>query len=266
MSSKTNQSIGTIKSVFADAADDGIVSEANKDLMCVSLDDNILAGCDGLNIDDIEATEVVLVSLLIDDSGSMDSRIADTLAGQHAMLDSLSGSKQKDSFLFGMWTLNRSQPYHSYVKLENVLKLSENDYQPNGGTPLCDRWFEMLTANVAYAQQLRSSGIAVRSIAVVITDGDENESRRFHEAECAALAKDLLKSEQFILGFVGVGDEAYFRGEALKMGFPDGGILTAKDGPSAMRKVFNVVSQSVIRASQAKIDPAAAQNNFFNVN
>lgn len=70
--SKSKIDIGTAKSIFAEAANEGLISLPTRDLMCVNLDDAVLAGCAGINPDDIEATEVTLVSLLIDDSGSMD--------------------------------------------------------------------------------------------------------------------------------------------------------------------------------------------------
>lgn len=261
MSSKPT--VPMIASVFADAADDGLISLNNKDIMCAGLNDQILAGCDGMDIDELDATEVVLVSLLLDDSSSMCGRVDAAIQGQQAMLKALEESKQKDSFLIGMWALNKNDPYHSYVKLEDAVKLDNSNYQPIGMTPLYDRWYEMLASNVAYAQQLRASGTMVRSIAIVITDGNENDSHRFNDLDCAKLAADLLASEQFVLAFVGAGDDDYFRYMAKKMGIPDGAVLVVGDSPSDMRKIFQIVSQSVIRASQAKIASGAVQNSFF---
>ncbi len=255
--------IGTVKSVLGSAVDDGIISLPVRDLMCVSLDDHVLMGCDGMDLDEIEATEVTLVSLLIDDSGSMCDVVDAVIDGQNSMLKALIDSKQKDSFLLGMWALNRIGPYHSYLKIENVEKLDHVNYYPGGHTPLFDKWIETLSANVAYAQQLRDSGTSVRSIAVVITDGQDFGSRKHTAKDCATLAKDLLDSETFVLAMVGLGDHG-FKDVAREMGFPAGAVLEAGNTPSDVRRVFQLVSQSVIRASQVKVDPKSAQNNFFN--
>lgn len=263
MTGMSKMTKATVKSVFADACAEGVLSTLSKDMLCVSLDDNVLAGCAGVDLDDIEATEVTLVSLLIDDSGSMGGFEKAVADGHKELLDALRGSKQKDSFLVGMWALNRPDPYHSYVKVDDAVKLDGRNYRPNGGTPLVDRWMEMLAANVAYAQQLRASGTAVRSIAVVITDSEDNMSRRFSVADAKRLAEDLLKSEQFILAMVGMGNEAEFRGMARQMGIPDGSVLVAGKTASEIRKIFRLVSQSVIRASQAQVNPVSAQNAFF---
>ena len=58
-------------------------------------------------------------------------------------------------------------------------------------------------------------------------------------------------------------DETQFRLIAEEMGFPDGAILTVDSTPSEIRKIFNMISQSAIRASQKAVS-AAAQNSFFN--
>lgn len=263
MTSKSKITKATVKSVFAAANAEGVLSGASKDLLCINLDDNVLAGCAGVDLDDIEATEVTLVSLLIDDSGSMGGFEKAVIDGHKELLDALKGSKQKESFLVGMWALNRGVPYHSYVKVDDAEKLDGRNYRPSGGTPLVDCWMEMLAANVAYAQQLRASGTAVRSIAVVITDSEDNMSRKFRVADAKMLAEDLLKSEQFILAMVGTGVESTFRDMARQMGVPDGSVLVAGKTASEIRKVFRLVSQSVIRASQANVNPVSAQNAFF---
>lgn len=261
--SKSKIDIRTAKSIFAEAAEEGMISLPTKDLLCVNLDDAVLAGCAGVNPDDIEATEVTLVSLLIDDSGSMAGLEDAVISGERTMLEAFGRSKQSDSFLVGMWALNRPVPYHSYVRIADAVRLDRRNYQPEGMTPLCDRWGEVLSANVAYAQQLRANGTSVRSIAVVITDSYDNASHKFTTRDCARIAKDLLASEQFILAMVGVGSEADFRVMARTMGLPDGAVLLSAATASDMRRAFQLVSQSVIRASQAAISPSKAQSQFF---
>jgi len=260
----SDATIGSLKSVFDDAEDDGILSAATKDLMCVSLNDNVLAGVAGTDIEDLDVTEVTLVSVLIDDSGSMWGRADAARKGQHDMLLAFIDSKQNDSILLGQWAMCLDDPYHSYVPVDQATKFDSNNYKADGSyTPLYDRWAEVLMANVAYAQQLRATGTPVRSVAVVITDGWDNGSRKFTANKCAQIAKDLIASEQFVLAFIGVGDDVDFRTVGLSMGIPDGAILLAGSSPSEMRRVFRMLSQSVIRASQTAIDPSAAQNTFF---
>jgi len=250
----------SLDNIFNEANDDGIISAAVKDLMCVNFDNDILNGAQ--DIEDLES-EVTLVTLLMDDSGSMFPMIQEAIAGQNEMLSALSKSKQKDSILIGQWAMNMGAPYHSYIPVDKATVFDSQNYVPDNMTPLYDKWYEALAANVAYAQQLRASGTMVRSIAIVLTDGQDNASRKFRAPDCKRLADDLLNSEQFILAFIGVGNEADFKTIASKMGFPSGSVLLAQATPSEMRKVFRMLSQSVIRASQTSVNHNTLQNGFF---
>ncbi|MCP4502820.1 MAG: hypothetical protein GY822_23010 [Deltaproteobacteria bacterium] len=74
---------------------------------------------------------------------------------------------------------------------------------------------------------------------------------------------DLLASEQFVLAFVGVGNDGNFKKVARDMGVPKDCILVEKDATAAgMRKVFQMVSQSAIRVSQGAIAPGAHAGFF----
>src|SRR5262249_12323742 len=140
--------------------------------------------------------------------------------------------------------------------------LDKKNYQGCGSTRLYDTWCDALAANIAYAQQLRGSGTPCRSIVVVITDGEDCGSTR-KVSDCARLSRDLLASEQVILAFVGVGNETDFRRVARQMGIPDGCVAVQKDATgSGLRKVFQMVSQSAIRASQGKVQPGVNAGFF----
>ena len=102
----------------------------------------------------------------------------------------------------------------------------------------------------------------MRSIVVVVTDGEDVGSKRAARS-CKKLAEDLLKSEQFLLAFVGVGADVDFQQVARSMGFPDGSVLVQKDAtPGGLRAAFQMVSQSAIRASQGRIAPGANAGFF----
>ena len=97
---------------------------------------------------------------------------------------------------------------------------------------------------------------------VVITDGEDVGSTR-GTSQCARLSKDLLASELFTLAFVGVGSDVDFEKVAKAMGVPQGSILVQKDATaSGLRRVFQLVSRSAIRASQGRVQPGAAAGFF----
>jgi uncharacterized protein YegL len=223
-----------------------------------SLGPVVVAGAAGMDLEDITASDVTLITMLIDSSTSiaqagLEQAVRD---GQNALLDAFDASREKESILVATWTFDSDvKVVHSYVPVDDAARLDAASYRAAGATHLYDTWCDALAANVAYAQRLRDGGTPCRSIVVVITDGEDCGSRR-SAADCARLSSELLASEQFVLAFVGVGDDVQFRAVAKRMGIPDGSVeVQAQATAAGMRKVFQMVSQSAIRASQARIGP-----------
>jgi hypothetical protein len=225
----------------------------------------VIAGAAGTALENITASDVTLVTVLIDASSSiahakLEQAVRD---GQNALIDAFAGSKEKDSILLALWTFNDSpKVVHSYVPVGDATRLDAKNYRGSGTTTLYDTWCSALAANVAYAEKLRDSGTPVRSVVVVITDGADCGSKR-RPADCERLSRDLLASETFVLAFVGVGQDADFRKVARAMGVPDGCIEVQTDAtPSSLRQVFQMVSRSAIRASQGLVKPGANAGFF----
>lgn len=255
---------GPLNALLASATSDGILSAGTSAMLSGHLGKVAIAGADGRAAEDIIATDVTLVTILIDASSSIgSSRLEKAVRdGQNALVDALATAKEEDSVLLALWTFNQDMVVvHSFVPVADAVRLDTTNYRPFGSTLLYDTYCEALGANVAYAQRLRDGGTPCRSIVVIVTDGEDVGSQR-RAAECARLSQDLLASEQFILAFVGVGGSD-FEGIAQAMGIPKTNVLVQKDAtPSGLRRAFHMVSQSALRASQGKIVPGAA-GGFF---
>jgi hypothetical protein len=254
-----------LNALFASAVADGVMSAETSSLLTGNLGKVVIAGAAGTNLEDIVASDVALITVLIDASSSIAERGLEQAVreGQNQLVDAFCGSKEKESLLMALWTFNGdTNVEHSYIPVEEATRLDSKNYRGAGSTKLYDTWCDALLANIAYAQRLRDGGTPCRSIVVIITDGEDVGSRR-SSAECAKLSRDLLASEQFVLAFVGVGSDVNFHAVARSMGVPDGSISVQKDAtPSTLRKVFLMVSQSAIRASQARIQ-VGANAGFF---
>lgn len=243
----------------------GVLSAQTSTLITGNLGGIVLAGAAGKALEDITASDVTLVTLLIDASGSIADRGLEQAVrdGQNALLDAFGGAKEKDSVLLALWTFNGDQKVlHSYVPVEDATRLDAKTYRAGGATRLYDTWCDALTANVAYAQRLRDGGTPTRSVVVVVTDGEDVGSTRTSPT-CAKLSKDLLASELFTLAFVGVGKDTQFELIAAAMGVPVGCVHVQRDAtPSGLRKTFQLVSKSAIRASQGKVAPGVNAGFF----
>lgn len=240
---------------FDSAVEDAVITVESASI--IDVNDNVLAGMNGMDIDDIEVSEVTLVTVLVNDSSSIEyGGLTDAfIEGQNELIDALANSKASDSIMFAQGQFNYGV-LHSYVPIEDAERLNSSNFRPSGMTPLYNHYIEALGANIAYAQMLKENGTPVKNIFIVITDGaDVNSSKR--DIDCNTLTKDLLMSEQFVIGFIGAGNEADFRQVAKDMGIPDKSILEVDASSKAIRDAFNLASKSAIKASQGIIDPNA---------
>jgi uncharacterized protein YegL len=256
---------GDLRHLFAGAVDAGTWSADTSALLTGNLGAVIIAGAAGTALEDITASDVTLITVLIDASSSIAARNLEQAVreGQNALVDAFAGAKEATSILMALWTFaDTTEVVHAYVPVGDAARLDRKSYRAHGSTRLYDTWCDALAANVAYGQQLRDGGTPCRSVVVVITDGEDCGSRR-SAGDCAKVSRDLLASEQFILAFVGVGDDVDFHAVAKSMGVPDGCVAVQKDATaSQLRRVFQLVSQSAIRASQGRIQPGAGAGFF----
>lgn len=206
----------------------------------------------GVDVGDVTASEVVLVTLVIDDSSSIRFVQGNTEAvreGHNGILAALDGSKAKDGILCHTRYLNKGVLY-AYCALKDAPKMDPTNYDPNGGTPLYDQILVALGSVVAKTQDFEDNGVSVRSVTAIITDGANTEGRAT-PANVKALVEDMLKTEKHIICGVGIADGTTdFKQVFSDIGIRDEWILTPANDPKSIRKAFAVVSQSALRASQ----------------
>lgn len=218
-----------------------------------TLGPDIQEGLGDIELDDITTSEVVLVTLLIDDSSSIRFICGNTEAvrsGHNLVVDALQGAKQSASVLINCRQLNTGVTY-PYVLLDNAQRLDTSNYSPSGGTPLYDQIAVTLTGVAAKMAEFEQGGVAARAITVIVTDGSDQGSRQHTAASVKKIVAGLLTTEQHIVAGVGI-DDGYTDFAAVfgDMGLLNEWILTPSNSPSDIRRAFQTVSQSAVRASQ----------------
>lgn len=241
-----------IKKLLEDAHTTGALSAKSlATLDVVDVGAQIQAGL-GCSIDDVIASEVVLVTMMPDDSQSIAAaNNTDAVRdGHNFVLEALRGSKQSGEVLAHTRYLNGSV-LCPYTALDHAVAMTPANYHPNLGTPLYDQTAVVLGTVIAKAQELQQAGIAVRTITLLITDGADYCSSRCKPADVAAIVADMLAHENHIVAAMGISDGATdFSAVFRSMGIPDRWILTPGNSASEIRRAFAVFSQSAIRASQ----------------
>ena len=246
-----------VKKLLAEAQ---LSKQALDALDVVDVGAQIQAGL-GVTIDDVAASEVVLLSMMPDDSQSI-AAAGNTEAvrdGHNFVLDALATSKQSGEVLAHTRYLNGDVLF-PYTALAHAVKMTPANFDPCHGTPLFDQSVVLLGTVIAKAQELAQAGIAVRTVTLIITDGGDYGSTRCRPADVAAIVADMLAQENHIVAAMGIRDGSTdFKKVFRSMGIPDRWILTPGNSASEIRRAFQVFSQSAVRATQG-----AALGGFSN--
>lgn len=240
---------------------------ATKVLKVVDIGKQIEAAL-GVRVGDVASSEVVLVSKLIDDSGSIrfGSNAQLVRDGNNLVDESLKATKQADSILAHTKYLNGTILY-DYRPIQGVPEMTSQNYDPNGGTPLYDQTVVFLGTVLAKTQEFLDNGVAVRTISLIVSDGADQHSNRYNERHCAQIVRDMLKPENrmHIIAAMGIDDgRTDFRKVFSDMGIPDEWILTPGNSAHDIRKAFQLFSQSAVRASQAAHFSSTSLDGFTN--
>ena len=244
----------------------GTLSKTSAKVLAVpDLGQQIQAGL-GVAVEDVPASEAVLVTMMPDDSGSIRfSGNADAVrTGHNLVIDSLCRCKQSDDVLVHTRYLNGDVLY-PYTTLDGAARMDPTNYDPVHGTPLYDQAVVLLATVLAKSQEFADHGVPVRTVTLLITDGADAHSCRADASHVRALVEDMLRTEMHVVAGMGIDDGATdFRQVFRDMGIPERWILTPGNTASEIRAAFQVFSQSAVQASQAAVFSPSAMGGFVN--
>ncbi|MBP8812043.1 MAG: hypothetical protein KBG48_08205 [Kofleriaceae bacterium] len=237
---------GTAQKLLATARQQGTLSAASAAALDVlDLGAQIQAGL-GIAVDDVAASEVVLVTMMPDDSQSI-AAAGNTAAvrdGHNAVLEALRKSRQAGDVFVHTRYLN-GEVLYPYVGLSDAVAMDDHNYHPRHATPLYDQTVVLLGTVIAKATELAAAGVPVRTVTLLITDGADYGSQRATAKEVRALVADMVAQENHVVAAMGIRDgttdfQAVFRA----MGIADRWILTPGNTAGEIRRAFQVFSQS----------------------
>jgi len=109
----------------------------------------------GISVDDVIASEVVLVTMMPDDSGSIrfSGNVQAVRGGHNSVLDALGTCQQKDNILAHTRYLN-GHVLFPYCGLAQAVRMDTSNYDPNQGTPLYDQTIVLLGTVLAKSRNL----------------------------------------------------------------------------------------------------------------
>ncbi len=163
---------------------------------------------------DISATELVFI---LDKSGSMNGLEKDSIGGYNAMLE-----KQKaqpgECLITTVLFNHRHELLHDRVDIRAVAPLGTKDYVVGGNTALLDA-MGMAIEKILQAQSMNlAQRRAKRVLFVIITDGEENASRKHRVQEIRQMIDRQRAIEGWEFIFLGANIDAVETGGRYGIG------------------------------------------------
>ena len=223
----------------------------------------------GARVENLGATEYTLVTIAVDETGSVDGFEKQLREALVTAVESCKKSPRSDNLLirvitFGSQHQNGINEIHGFKELAEI---DPNDYpqiRPGGLTPLCDAAYSSIGAMNSYGQQLVDDDYGVNGICFVITDGFDNSStatmQMVKDEARKSITGEILESMISVL--IGVNAQQYaselqrFQDDAGMTQFIDAGEATQ----GKLAKLADFVSQSVSSQSQALGTGGPSQN------
>lgn len=212
---------------------------------------------------EIGGDQATIILRIIDATPSLFRYKSEMISAAKLNVDALIESKAGGEMLMSTWLFNSQDGFtvlDGFVPLADVTPLDDQNYRinPQSLTNLYDTVYLGLNdphaGLLAYVNTLKKSGLRVKATALVLTDGEDNQS-----STDPRLIKDLTSANEgyyYCLMAFGTG---FAQKAAAEMGFPNVREYNATKGE--LRKMMGEFSKSQVRASQSIVAPNAFYNN-----
>lgn len=229
----------------------------------------------GSPVNQYKADNVLLVATLIDDSGSLGvavekdpktekvvshsasyddpkSNAEAVRIGHNAVIQALLECENPSAVWFHTRYLNGYElnPWNS---LAQASRMDGNNYKDRGGTPLYDETVAVLGSTIAKLQDFRNNWVTVRTATLIVTDGEDTESKLQTPASVKSVVTDMYNMGIHIIAAMGIDDgKTDFKKVFIEMGIRENLILTPGSTPDDIRKAFGLFGKMASRATDLK--------------
>ena len=148
------------------------------------------------------------VTLLLDESGSMQSCKGAAIAGFNEYVGTLRKYPAETRFTLTLFNSEKMEVRYHDAAVSAITDLDVETYRPDKGTPL----YDAIGCTLSSARQHTVS--EARKLCVILTDGEENASREYTRSNVFALIKEFEK-EGWAFLYLGADHDVWAAGESL---------------------------------------------------
>lgn len=199
--------------------------------------------------DKIQVEETINAVFVVDISPSIYSYSSDLNATFNDFIQTMQQSHVHDRLFVSIVEFNDKVKVKS--GFQPIIGVPQTTFIPSGhGTALFDAVAVGIKNAIEYRENLENTGINVKTLVFVITDGEDNSSQRGAAAAIKTTLDNIAKDEASAFSFTsilfGVGNDARFEDAQKQMGIP----LLAKVGNTGaeIKKMINFISSSISKS------------------
>lgn len=184
------------------------------------------------------------INVLIDASGSMARLTADTIGGFNQFLKS-----QKDvpgEAVLSLWTFsNTREVVHEFKNLTDVPDLNNDTYKITGATALLDSLAQSVDDTGKYLASLSEEDRPSKVIFLIITDGQENASRKFTKEQVKEMVTHQTEKYSWDFIFMGANIDSMAEGNAI--GVAQNNTMNYAATPAGTKSLYSNIGESMSR-------------------
>ena len=157
----------------------------------------------------LKTNRPMMVSIVLDETGSMSSRIAETISGFNEYVGDLKKLKVPVSVTLTKFNSKKVEVVYADKPIKGVPELNKDTYRPNELTPLYDAVGKTIT-------EIDKKKLGKKTVLVVImTDGEENASKEYNQKKIFDLISEKQKKDGWTFVFMGADQDAWLAGQAI---------------------------------------------------
>jgi hypothetical protein len=201
------------------------------------------------------ARDVLLATILVDDSTSIGRLVPEVRYGHSLLLDALASESTTADVQVLTRALNRGviAPYKSLSRATPLTEANFSGRTQIPHTPLYLQTVLTLGTVLAKAHELEGK---VRTFTLIITDGmNEATSAPTTARDVRAIVADMMQfATNHIVAGMGIGEYCDFRAVFREMGIPERWILTTGVSAAELRAKFRQIAESLMLAASSEAE------------
>lgn len=207
----------------------------------------------------------ILINFILDESASMTSIKRSTIDAVNEYIQTLKNdTKSKYLFSLTVFNSNRLETVQKFTDIQKIKELKYTDYAPSGWTPLYDAVYDTVSSLSKVLKKDKSDNAVITAI---MTDGEENASKKWNALELKTLISKLEEGGNWTFVFMGANQDSWLTAERL--GISKDNVLDWQATDAGTQSAVSSFAAETVNFSMAMNDASAKgikmrnAQNFF---